>query len=61
MKETNYKKLYAALYLKQVSFASYMKDGNYIVECKDNVIIISDDKCCLNEEECSIETIISKL
>ena len=45
MLEMNYKKLYVALYLKQVSFASYMKDGNYIVECKDNVIIISDDNC----------------
>ena len=59
MKETNYKKLYAALYLKQVAFASYMKDGNYIVECKDKVIVVSDEKCYLNNEECSIETIIS--
>lgn len=61
MKETNYKKLYAILYLKQVPFASYMKDGNYIVECKDKVIVISDDKCYLNEEECPIEKIISMI
>lgn len=61
MKETNYKNLYAALYLKQVPFASYMKNGNYIVECKDNDIVISDDKCYLNGEEYSIETIISMI
>ena len=61
MLETNYKKLYATLYLKQVPFASYMKDGNYIVECKDKIIVISDDKCYLDGEECPIETIISML
>lgn len=61
MKETNYKNLYAALYLKQVPFASYMKDGNYIVEYKDKVIIISDKKCYLNGDECSIEKIISMI
>ena len=61
MLEINYKKLYAALYLKQVAFASYMKDGNYIVECKDNVIVISDDKCYLDKEEYPIETIISMI
>lgn len=61
MLEINYKKLYAALYLKQVAFASYMKNGDYIVEYKDKVIAISDDKCYLNEEECSIETIISMI
>ena len=61
MLEINYKKLYASLYLKQVSFASYMKNGDYIVEYKDKVIAISDDKCYLNEEECSIETIISMI
>ena len=51
MKETNYRKLYASLYLKPVTFLSYMKDGDYIVEFKGNVIVISDDKCYLNEEE----------
>ena len=61
MKETNYRKLYASLYLKPVTFLSYMKDGDYIVECKDKVIIISDDKCYLNGEECSIEKIISMI
>lgn len=61
MKETNYRKLYASLYLKPVTFLSYMKDGDYIVEFKGNVIVISDDKCYLNEEECSIETIISMI
>lgn len=61
MLEKNYCKLYTALYLKQVTFASYMKNGNYIVEYKDNVIVISEDNCCLNGEECSIETIISTL
>ena len=61
MLEKNYCKLYTALYLKQVSFASYMKDGNYMVEYKDNDIVISDDNCYLNGEECSIETIISMI
>lgn len=61
MKETNYRKLYATLYLKPVTFLSYMKDGDYIIEFKGNVIAISDDKCYLNGEECPIETIISMI
>lgn len=61
MKETNYKKLYTALYLKQVAFTSYIKDGNYIVEYNDDIITVSDDKCYLNGNDCLIDSIISMI
>jgi hypothetical protein len=61
MLETNYKKIYAALYLKQVAFTSYMEDGDFIIKSKDNVIVISNDNCYLNGEEYPIETIISMI
>ena len=50
MLEINYKKIYAALFLKQVPFSSYMKDGDFILKCQDNEIIVSDDDCYLNGE-----------
>lgn len=61
MLETNYKKIYAALFLKQVSFSSYMEDGNFIIKCQDNEIVVSDDKCYLNGEIYPVETIISMI
>ena len=61
MLETNYKKIYVGLYLKKVPFASYMKDGNYIIECKDKVIEITNDDCYLNEAKYSVETILSMI
>ena len=61
MLEINYKKIYAALFLKQVPFSSYMEDGNFIVKCQDNEIVVSDDKCYLNGEIYPVETIISMI
>ena len=61
MLETNYKKIYTTLSLKQVSFSSYMEDGNFIIKCQDNEIVVSDDKCYLNGEIYPVETIISMI
>jgi hypothetical protein len=38
-----------------------MEDGDFIVKCQDNEIVVSDDKCYLNGEVYPVETIISMI
>jgi hypothetical protein len=49
MLENNYMKIYAKLMIENVTFSSYKQNNSYIINTNENKIIVTDDKCLLND------------
>ena len=49
MLENNYMKIYAKLMIENVSFSSYKSNNSYIINTSENKIIVTDNKCLLND------------
>lgn len=49
MLENNYMKVYVKLMIENVTFSSYKSNNSYIINTDENKIIITDNKCVLND------------
>ncbi len=55
MIDSEYMKVYAMLMLMNIPFSSYKKDGKYILDLKNDTIIVTENGCETNgcEYDCA--------